>query len=323
VVGRLRDGRVVRREQLADGRVRITVRLSSGAGVAATFRLGGRLGRRGPDIGAEGQAGGDLAHERTFVVPDGAAADRLIDTLDEQDPKLAGAVPAIVRFIRSGGRAGEGETSQAMLFSTRMDVEAVLGALDLGPRLEALRGVTAGVRIDAATHAPALLLRLGGEATAELAAPLAHLGAGTTSETGVELALDRDRRPVTLLVHQTHSGRGEARLRDAGAEGGQLVEAEMRLDLEDPAVRDLADRLVHGDLGAARELRARLADGARIDVRRYATTHDESSKGAQVKLGVAIGGERIKATDTARLVEARGREPGLGWAPRLDCGRVA
>jgi hypothetical protein len=105
-----------------------------------------------------------------------------------------------------------------------------------------------------------------------------------------------------------------------GAEGGGLVEAEARLDLTDPTVRALAARLLHGDLGAAPALANHVADHARLDVRVFATDHDERSG------GLSVGGngyETLDRTDTARLVYAAGRDPGLPWARRIDCVGVA
>jgi hypothetical protein len=104
------------------------------------------------------------------------------------------------------------------------------------------------------------------------------------------------------------------------AQGGDRLEAEARLDLADPSTRALADALISDpSLAAARALARRIADRARIDVRLYATAHEERRRGASVSFVGKLGIEQVDSTDTARLVAAAGREPGLGWARRLDC----
>ena len=58
---------------------------------------------------------------------------------------------------------------------------------------------------------------------------------------------------------------------------------------------------------------------ATADLRAYATDRSEQVSGGRVALGAELGYERVTAIETARLVAAAGREPGLGWSRRLDC----
>jgi hypothetical protein len=141
----------------------------------------------------------------------------------------------------------------------------------------------------------------------------------------VELALDRRGSPSTLTVRAARGVHGEAELGPWRSGGGDLVEAEVRLDLADPELRSLARSLLTPRaLSAARALAARLAARARIDVRLYETDRRESVKGATGGLFLLKGGvEVIEVVRTGRLVDAAGREPGLGWARRLDCVGVA
>jgi hypothetical protein len=318
VLARLRDGREVVREERSDGTVRVTVVQGSGASVGRQLRLGRRVAGRdlGVDVGAEG--GGDVGLERTFEVADGGAADRLIARLDDEDVPAGGALAGVARFLlHPAGRGGE-EAARTVTVGTRAQAEAALDALgiDLGAAglggltmgAAGLGGVTMGARVDGRTGRPTLLLRFSDEASAALTAPLAHLERGVATRTDVELTLGGDRRPVALLVRQG------TELHD-GAEG-ELQESELRLDLADPEARSLAGRLVHGDLAAARALGARLAAQARIDVRRYATTRDATETGVSLKV---LGGSVSTVTGTARLVSAKGREPGLGWSQNLEC----
>jgi hypothetical protein len=176
------------------------------------------------------------------------------------------------------------------------------------------------VREDVATGQRTYELRTSGELSAALAAPLARLGVGSGTARAVELAVDREGSPVALTL------RGESRVhgaRDLGGRasgGGDLVELEARLDLTDPVLRSLARSLLSSRaLSAARALGERIADRARIDVRRYETDESEKVKGAALKSLLGAGYEEVERVRTGRLVMAAGREPGMGWARRLDC----
>jgi hypothetical protein len=281
------------------------------------FGFAVQVASREMKVGGEAEAGGDVGYGRSFVVADAAAADRLIARLNDEDAPAGGAVPGLLRFLRERGR--EGEAERVATFATRGEAEAALGALGLGPRVSALRGLTAGVRVDQRTGDRTLLLRFGGEAVAALAAPLGRLSGGRTSATAVELTLDAARRPVALVVRGSEGIHGEAELVTGGRAGGDLREAEARLDLTDPVARALAGRFMDGDVGAARALAARLADRARVDVRHFATTREEKAVGGSLKALGGLGGEMLTMTETARLVAAEGREPGLGWSRNLEC----
>jgi hypothetical protein len=315
---RLRDGRTVLREVLSDGRVRVTVAQGTGAGVAG--ELGIELGIGGRDVkaGVEVGGGADAGFERTFLAPDGPAADRLIARLDDDDAPVGGAVTGIVGFVRGRGAAA-GEASRTVTFGARAQAEVGLRALGLGPRARAWRGMVTGIRLEHASGDRTLLLRLPREAGAELAAGVAGLDGAVTLSREAELTLARDGTPAELVVRVRGEARGEAELPGVHVQGGDLREAEARLDLADPVVRELAGRLAGGDLGAIRALAGRVAAGARVDVRHYTTRRDGSEKGAMAKAGVALGAEHATATETARLVSAHGREPGRGWSERLDC----
>jgi hypothetical protein len=311
---RLRDGRTVLLEELSDGSFRVSLTLSSGGGagieLGADVRILGRTVRAGVDA----EAGGDIGYGQTFVVADAAAARRLVERLEADGPPVGGAVPRLVEFLR--GRGDDGEAERTAVVSTRAEAQAALEALGLGPRAGVLRGITGSVRLDRRTGDRTIGLRLGGELLGSLGAALAQASAGAVSSAGAELVLDRDRRPRELVVRGVGGVHGEARMLSGGVAAGDLREIQARVDLTDPQVRALADRLLGGDLGAVRAFGEHLAREARIDVRHFALTRDQDSFGGRAG-GVGVQHHRLR--ETARLVAAEGRETGLGWSRRLDC----
>jgi hypothetical protein len=303
LVVRLRDGRVVLRERLSDGTERITVGTRAGAG--AGVRLGMRIAGRGVDVDAA--AGLDVGAERTFVVADARAGDRLLARLDAETPPVGGALRDLLRFTRG---AGGDEQARAITVASRDDAQAALDALGLEPELGALGEVVGTLRVERSGRR-SIGLRLPREALAALSTPVAALDLGADGAVEAE------------LVFWPRGGLEALVLRGAGSGGtgqGMRVEAEARLDLADPAARALVRRLAGGDLGAAGALAERVADRARIDVRRYATTRTRDEDGVTI---LGSGGARTVVESTARLVSAEGREPGGSWGPNLDCAANA
>ena len=311
---RLRDGRTVLVESLSDGTRRVSVTQATGAG--AGLALGGKahLFGRGFDAQAEVEAAASVGYARTFVVPDAAAAKRLVERLDEEDVPVGGALPGLVRFARGGGPGGEVE--RTALVTSHGEAETALKGLGLGPAVAVLRQAAGSVRIDRRSGDVGVGLKLGGETLASLGALVAQGGAGSVSSWRAELVFDARRRPRELVLVGAAGIHGEAKLMTGDVAGGDLREVQARLDLADPAARALVDRVVGGDLGATRALARRLADRARIDVRHFATERDERWLGGEA---AGIGAERYEQTESMRLVAAEGREPGLGWSRRLDC----
>jgi hypothetical protein len=296
----LRDGRTVLREQLSDGTVRVTVAANGGVSLGARF--GVKIGGRGAEIDAS--AGADVGTERTFVVPDAAAAQQLVDRLDEDAPPVGAVARDAVDFV-TGAKGGE--DVRAVTIGPRAQVAATLSALDLGPSLGTLASMTAGVKVDRRTGRRTVLLRLPREASAALSTPIGSLDAGLQWDVGVEAVFDRHGKGEALILR----GRGAV-----GTGKGTRVEADAQLDLADPETRALIDRLTHGDLGVVDDIGRRLADRARIDVRRYATESDSTTRGVGL---MGLGGEKTVVKESSRLVSARGREPGGSWGPNLEC----
>ena len=319
---RLADGRTVLREDRSDGTVAVSV--EDGVRVGAGVMWGGELSvnGRGGKLAASVQGDGRGSRGRRFVLPDAAAARALLARLGEEHRGTAGVVTGGSSDLVPDERwwvAGRGSSAQA---------EAELNVVRTGGRAALSRTVVAGIRSRPATGERTFLLRADGELVAALTGPLgARLGMTLAGRTVVELALDAHGRPVSFLVRTSRRVHGEAAFGPFRSGGGDLVEAEVRLDLADPVLRDEVAALVDaiGDVAprraaaAARTVGWRLAERARVDLRLYETDQTSSVRGMTGGILARFGYEVEETTRTARLVDAAGREPGLGWARRLDC----
>ena len=311
---RLADGRSVLREERSDGTVVVSVEDVVSAGARFGVSSGLTIGGRGVDVSAG--VGGDArgGRGRRFVVAGAAAADRLIERLGEE---RTGA-----RAVAEGHDLAGDERWWAAGQGAAADAAATVRGLGATARADAERLV--GIRERPATGERTLVLRADGELLAALTAPLSRLGMGAPGSASVELALDARRSPLALTVRVARGVHGDAKVGPLRSGGGDLAEAEARLDLSDPVTRALAAALLSRRApSAARALGARIAERARIDVRVYETDRTESVKGASGGVLLKGGYEVIEVLRTGRLVAAAGREPGMGWARRIDCVGVA
>ncbi|HEV3002622.1 MAG TPA: hypothetical protein VGW75_17935 [Solirubrobacteraceae bacterium] len=321
---RLADGRTVLREQRSDGTVAVTVEDAARAGVEVV--AGGKASIGGHGFTLAGSIGGELGGGagRRFVLPDARAADALIAAMRRES---SGA-----RRIAGGdGGGGPVPDEQWWVVGPRGRVEASAKLAKLHLDADAVADAVAGIRESPRTGAQTVVLRTDGELVASLTAPLARAGLASPQRAAVELALDPRGDPVALTVRGARGVDGEARIGERRLRGGNLLEIEARLDLVDPEVRARARELVGalGDvaprraLAAARALGARLAERARVDVRLYETDRTSRVRGGTAGMGGELGYEEEEITRTARLLDAWGREPGMGWTRRLDCVGVA
>jgi len=299
-LARLGDGRAVLVEERSDGTAAVTVTDMGEAvgGPRLPKLLSARLGAR-------------LSAGRRWVVPDAEAARTLVAGLERDRLPGIDLGRELVGFLRGGG---EGE--RFVRFGTRGEAAATLPRLGLG-RVDA--GLAEGLRVDGRSGRRTIELRSEGAAFAQLRTPLAGVTGHAARELAVEAELTREGEPLSLTLRLTGDVHGAIKGRGSG---GGRVEADVRLDLTDPRARSLAtaffDRARDGDaeaLDAAAALGRHLSRHARIDVRRYATTHGERRDGRL--LGTV---ETVEASETAVLVDAAGYEPGIGWSPRFDCG---
>ncbi|HEX2086141.1 MAG TPA: hypothetical protein VHF89_10700 [Solirubrobacteraceae bacterium] len=328
VVVRLADGRTVVREERSDGTVVLTVEDGARAGVSLS--MGARV-KLGPvRAAAEGSVGaqGGAAYGRRYELKSSAAADAVLARLRDESP----GAPALARRVGGGGHP-EGllaPDEQWWSVTGDGDAEASLRALGLAAQLGLARRYVAGVRARE-TGERTVVLEMDDGLAAELGAPLVRLDAGLSHVRTVELEFDARRRLSFLTVRGARGANGNARLGPLRAGGGDLVEGEARLDLADPVARGHASALLDAlrdvapgrAVTAARALGERLADRARVDLRLYATTRDVRVSGLTVGFLGQLGYEVEDVHATARLVDAIGREPGMGWTRRFDCVGLA
>jgi hypothetical protein len=328
---RLRGGRTLTRETLADGRERLTLLMRGGAGlgVALGLRAGVGRGTAGATAGAEVE--GRLARGRVWVVRDRAAGDDLLRRLTPRS--TGGRVPA----------------PRPQALGPPPPPDAVLSERGLDTVAEARLG-RAGLTLDAEDVLGARTDRRSGERTLsirrrnDLGLSLGLLGPAGAEGLGrheerYALVVDRGGRPLALEVRETlraHAGpRLPKPLRAILARtglplrGGRVWETERRLDLADPAnlaaagafVRALrAPRLRLGDavvVGAA--LRDRLDAAALAQARVYALTARTTSVEGAVDAGPGVGGGYAHVDERLRLLGARMRGPDGVWRARADC----
>ncbi|HEV2813462.1 MAG TPA: hypothetical protein VGW10_09445 [Solirubrobacteraceae bacterium] len=322
---RLADGRRVLREERSDGTVAITVEDTASGGAGVTPGLELTVGGQGVSGRAELVADARGAKGRRFVVPDAAAADRLM-------ARLAGEHDGARRIVEGGGDGDPVPDERWWALGAGGEAEAVLSGLKvIGADARAAGGTVAGVRERPRTGERTVVLRNDSEIVAALTAPLSGLGVGHPSSAAVELVFDRKGEPTALTARLARGIHGELSLPGFRAGGGDLVEAEARLDLRDPVTRVLMIEVLDGmtdwaprrTVAAARQLGGRLARDARLDVRLYETDRHSTVKGVRGGFMVMLGYEVEEITRTARLVDAAGREPGMGWSRRIDCVGIA
>jgi hypothetical protein len=290
--------------KLADGRSVLTEEHSDGTATVTLLDFGEAIG--GPRLpkGLEGRLGGRLTAGRRWLLPDAAAARRLVAQLDDEDRLPAGEVArGAADFLRGEGGADE----RFVRFGTRGEGSA------------AFRAIAGGLRIDRATGRRTVEVIADRAAAAGLSEAFATIAGGIEREMTIEAAFARDGTPLELTVRRSADVHGQMRLGPlADAKGGNRAEVGGGIEPTDPRARALAttflDRARHADpdaLSAAADLGRHLVRNARLDVRLYATTHDERTKGVVI--------ETTTTAETARLLEAYGRDPLTGWSRRHDC----
>jgi hypothetical protein len=321
-VVQLGAGRVVLRERLSDGTLRLTVLhrgragLSAGWGASSRVRVGGV----GLDVGAHAQAtvAGLVGAGQVFHVRTAAEADRILDRLRATGSPTVDAVRRII-----GG--GDGPAADARLLEgglgARLDLELSGGEVSAG--VGGGGENVLGRRIDRQTGATTWYLRLGRSVPAFADALLGGASGELDGDALLEVTQDRAGRPteVAALVGGLAEGAASMQAGPSGTVGGSRWEAEARVSLEDPDVlaalrrwrsSPLSDDAVVG-LGRA------LRDRANVDVRRYTREASSDADGASAGAGVRLAVELGRDAESTRLVSAVTRPPGGLWERRLDC----
>jgi hypothetical protein len=323
---RLDDDRIVLRERLSDGTIRLTVAERGGAGVEVAVGGGARVDVGGHSVGVsrEAQAGvqGVLGHGEVFYAHGEREADELLRAIRAR-PRLSGGgggPPPREVFVEGGVRA--------------------LGSVDgggatLGGQLDGMADALLGARRDRRSGELQISLGAGG-AGAGLVAILMGGNAGALDGQAVlGLTLDRRRRPVELSLSASGSvAAGEllppglARPLEQAAVPGAALSAsgrrwqlDARVDPRDPGVAAAwhAFRRAPASPAAIRRLGEQLRDRAVLDMRSYRL--DSSVEGVDVgaALGLKLGGELEHAIDVSTLLTAATRPPFGLWEARVDC----
>ncbi|HEV7808286.1 MAG TPA: hypothetical protein VGO80_20935 [Solirubrobacteraceae bacterium] len=319
---RIDSDRVVARERLSDGTIRLTVSRRRGAGIEGG--VGGRArltfkGRTtGSERGARGAAEGVLGWGEVFVARDDRQADEILRALRRPRVPIVGG-PRPREVVVEGGVRALGSIG--------------LGAGEIGASLDGIGEGIAGVRRDMRTGDVTISLGASGSSWALVSALAVAPSGSADRQAGLALTLDRRGRPTELsltasgalaagaaLLPSLTGPRGVA-MAQAGDMGGRRWELGARVDLRDPGVAAAwaAFRRDPTNPAAVRALAAQLRERAHLDVRSYAMRSDFDGVAAGIALGLRAGGELDRTRERSRLLTAATRPPGGLWEQRIDC----
>ena len=335
-------------ERLSNGKVAVTLIGGGHAGGEIGIGAGVGVSTGGETLGAGAEARAAviarLGDGREWIVPDEAAAKRLIDQLgrDETIPLVDGPVEAIDELFGGGEHVRDPDVEWDE-GGTGGDAS---GEADVGPVTVSARGalgVSVGVRTDHRTGRRTYYLRLDASSSAALGAKLLGGGGAGAGSTSVAVTFDRHGRPVELVATAFRQLEGSMQLpaglvaknvlaRGAhGGTGGRL-EVDARLDLAAPANAEAAKRLIDalghpeepGALaGAVAGLGERIVNGARLDARVYGMTSDTYGGSARAKVVVGVGANLQHRMEQSQLLGAWERPPDGAWTDRRDCSDAA
>ncbi len=343
---RLGDHAGLLREVLSDGSVRITqiddleAGLNLGVGAEAHINVGGIALGTGEIAGAA--AMGELGARRSWLLPDAAAADRLVARLRGttgvkivDDP-----VKAVTGLLGLEDDEDRPPAADEVTFTAGAkglaDLHGDGGIVDADVSL--VSSLSAGGVWNRRTGQRTVLLRGNASATLQLSRGIFKGRLREIDRVGAAIVLDRDGTPLELIVSAAGqldrgklgslSAKGVTTNRRTGLRG----EADARLDLtvrENLALtrRALAALATHPLPGAGLAftapallaLLARLEEDGRLDVRTYAGSALSAGAGGSGGAGGRFGAEVEVSSDTLRLLEAWSRPPGGVWEERVDC----
>jgi len=337
---RLERGDALVVERLSDGRARVA--FVDGAALTGEVAVGVALSPLGVAAGAEAGAGVRFAAGRVWTFASVARAATFVRRWSRREELLGevrGACPVC------GG--GERPPRAAERYAEGGGVGALRAALGVGGS-EAAGEASAVLGRRIAGAATTWYLRVDAALAAELGAVAGSVRAGAGSETVLEVTA-RVGRAEELRVRAAGRSAAELRflapltrlrelargLRGAAGDGraGLAVEAEVALDLRDPASRRAAAGLLAAlrtraapaeALVAARALGARLDAAGAVDLRTYRLT---TSAGPDVELEAALGAgagvEYEREAEQRELVRAWSLRPGGPLRGREDCEAAA
>lgn len=312
------NDKVVLREDMSDGTVRLTVSTTRGLGAEAGFGASARATVKGREVGASDEAriAGQLTYGsgKVYIARGKREADALMKAIEHGlEPSRASE-----DFHDGGARA---------------IANGGVGGPRANATLKGVAGMVIGYRRDLVSGERTIALNAGRNGWGAINIALGGGPAGSTDATATfGLTLDRDHQPKELSVAVTGTLAAGAALplavtralRAGGSSGalkGRRWEANARLDLRDPLVAavwaqfrdDPASTAAIGALGAA------IRDRAALDVRTYGTAGTSGGGSAGLSAGFRVGGEYEHTDDRAELLAASSRPSGGLWEPRIDC----
>lgn len=319
ILVRYDNDRVVLREDMSDGSVRLTVSTTHGLGVEVGFGASARAKVKGRDVSASDEAriAAQLAlgSGKVYTARDKRQADAFMKAIEDGD---APSKPS--EDFHEGG--------------PRVTVNGSVGGPEANASMRGIASMVIGYRNDRASGERTLTLNPGRSGAGAIGIGLGGPSGSQDVSATFGLTLDRNHRPIALSVAATGALAGGASLplpmlrslrASAGGFSGSLMgrrwEANARLDLRDPVVAaawkqfrdDPTSGAAIGALGAA------IRDRAALDVRTYGTAGTSGGVSAGVSEGVVLRGEYEHTDDRSRLIAASSRPAGGLWEPRLDC----
>lgn len=332
-VVRIGEDEIMMRETRSDGSVALTLigdqelGLDVGSGVDARVRWGSRSFAVGRELRAAVLA--QRGQGKTWLAPDSAAADRLVQRVGLADTGFAGElkIPEPDVTYRERG------ASLSLGF-----VNGTSAAAQLSSRF------AYGERLDHRTGRRTVYVRdtIEGRARVSYARSTGY-GAGAKGSAGAEgterygVTFDRAGRPVDLVVVSTLDIDGTAGLPkrlssiagllNVPSTGDRHIETEQHLDLSDPANAEATQVFLGGlaESGAGLKigvaaLRDRLDSSGTLSVRTYTGGEDVRELAAHAKVGPVGGGFSVGQSDESqRLVAAIARRPDGSWGADAAC----
>lgn len=323
LVFRYDNDKVVLRENMSDGTVRLTVSTGHGGGLEVGFGGGGRAKVKGRDVGvgSEARLAAQLAYGsgKVYLARDTRQADALMKAIEH-----GGEPSKPSEDLHEGG--------------VRVTGNGSAGGLEASASLRGVAGVTIGYRRDLASGARTIALTPSRTGWGAISLGLGGGPALANEATATfGLTLDRRHHPTELSVtvagtlaagaslpltvqsalRGAHGAAGGA----SGSLKGRRWEVDARLDLRNPLVAAAWTRLrddpTSGD--AIQALGEAIRDHAALDVRTYATASTSGGAGAGISRGIRVGGEYERTDDRSELIAAASRPSGGLWEPRIDC----
>ena len=325
---RVDEDRIVLRERLSDGTIRLTVARRSGAGVEVGAGARARIDVHGRPLGLdrEARAGvqGVLGRGEVFYARSEREADAVLRAL--RRPRLGGSGPRAREIVVEGGVRGLGRVGMG-------------GSRALSGQLDGIADAMLGARRNRRSGELTISFGAGGAGAGLVAIAVDGNAGALDGQAVLGLTLDRRRRPVELSLSATGSvaaGRmlpaGLARPLELAAEPGVALNAVgrrwelgARVDLTDPDVAAAwaAFRAAPASFAAMRALGEQLRSRAYLEVRSYRLDSSSNGAGVAVAFGLRVGGELAHAVDRSRLLAAASRPPFGVWEARTDCVAVA